>query len=149
MKRSAFTLVEILIVVIILGILASIVVAQFGDTTNEARESQLTTDLKTLRTQVEVYRAQHLCYPSGDTFEAQLTRRTDKDGNVMPADGDEIDYPYGPYLQRFPTNPFVAGDAGDEVTCGPAAAPGNGASGWYFCTSSNTISPNDAAHKHL
>jgi prepilin-type N-terminal cleavage/methylation domain-containing protein len=52
MKRSrkGFTLVEILIVVIILGILAAIVIPQFTQASTEARLSNLKTNLQTVRT---------------------------------------------------------------------------------------------------
>ena len=45
-KNSGFTLVEILIVVVILGILAAIVIPQFSQASNEARESSLKSNLK-------------------------------------------------------------------------------------------------------
>lgn len=57
--RRAFTLVEILIVVVILGILAGIVVPQFTNATNEARGGNLEAQLATLQNQIELYRAQN------------------------------------------------------------------------------------------
>src|SRR3954447_24016768 len=70
-RRRAFTLIEILIVVVILGILATIVLPQFSNASNTARESALKDDLRYLRTQVAVYKAQHHDvapgYPGGDT----------------------------------------------------------------------------------
>ena len=59
MKRSAFTLVELLIVVVILGILAAVVVPQFSDASTDARVSSLTTNLQTIRGQLELYKLQH------------------------------------------------------------------------------------------
>ena len=151
MNRSkGFTLVEILIVVIILGILAAIVIPQFTEASNNARESALSSDLQTVRSQLELYKVQHLeNYPTAATFVSQLTSRTNQAGTVMPADGAAADYPYGPYLQKFPTNPFIAGDTADDVSTGAAAVPGNGSTGWYFDTSSGTFSANDADHDDL
>ena len=60
-----FTLVELLIVVIILAILAAIVVPQFADSANDARQSAFTTDLGNLRAVAELYRQQHGAYPGG------------------------------------------------------------------------------------
>ena len=57
MKRTTkkgFTLVEILIVVIILGILAAIVIPQFSQASTEARVSSLKTNLQTIRSQLEL-----------------------------------------------------------------------------------------------
>src|ERR1017187_3807990 len=59
-KNKAFTLVEILIVVIILGILAAIVIPQFTEASNDARISALQSDLQTCRSQFELYKVQHL-----------------------------------------------------------------------------------------
>ena len=58
-KNSGFTLIEILIVVIILGILAAIVIPQFTNASNDARNSSLASQLQTLRSQVELFKLQH------------------------------------------------------------------------------------------
>src|SRR3982751_3820341 len=59
-RKSGFTLVEILIVVIILGILAAIVIPQFTNASQDARKNSLTSQLQTMRSQVELYKLQHL-----------------------------------------------------------------------------------------
>ena len=153
MKKTGFTLVEILIVVIILGILAAIVIPQFTEASNDARTSALCSDLQTVRSQVELYKVQHNeklphLYETGadDTgnFVARLTGRTDQDGTINAAGA------FGPYLQKFPTNPFLSVNA-DGVNFGVAdPAPGDGTSGWYFNTGSGKFSANDsAAHAGL
>src|SRR5256885_1739083 len=58
--RKGFTLVEILIVVIILGILAAIVIPQFTNASQDARKNSLTSQLQTMRSQIELYKLQHL-----------------------------------------------------------------------------------------
>ena len=58
-RRSGFTLVEILIVVIILGILAAIVIPQFTGASQDARKSNLASQVQTLKSQIELYRLQH------------------------------------------------------------------------------------------
>ena len=147
MKKTGFTLVEILIVVIILGILAAIVIPQFTEASNDARESQLVSDLQTVRSQVELYKVQHLeRLPSvnengaADTanFLDRLTKKTDHTGAL------NVNGKFGPYLQKFPTNPF-ASTAQDGVTFGVAdPAPGSDATGWYFNTSTGKFSANDS-----
>ena len=57
--RHGFTLIEILIVVVILGILAAIVIPQFTDAAAEASRSNLQTQLQTLRSQIELYNVQN------------------------------------------------------------------------------------------
>ena len=58
-NKKGFTLVEILIVVIILGILAAIVVPQFTEASSDAKLSNLTTNLQSIRAQLELYRLHH------------------------------------------------------------------------------------------
>ncbi len=56
--NRAFTLVEILIVVVILGILAAVVIPQFVNASDEAQVGNVETQLRTLRTQIQLFRAQ-------------------------------------------------------------------------------------------
>src|SRR5437867_4377866 len=113
--RAAFTLIEMLIVVVILGILATIVVPQFSNASVNAKENTLKDELRYLRTQVIVYKAQHHDvppgYPNGDQtasatgpdFIAQLTRPTDETG-ITNATSTAV-YKFGPYLSAMPSNP--------------------------------------------
>jgi len=135
MKRVAFTLVELLIVVIILGILAAVVIPQFSDASTDARLSSLTTNLQTIRGQIDLYRLQHNgAYPTLANFTNQMTKKTDADGTVN-ASGK-----YGPYLQRIPTNPFTVGGSGNDVT--NTAAATNKA--WYYDETTGEFRANDA-----
>src|SRR5262245_25153951 len=78
-----FTLVELLIVVIILGILAAIVAPQFTSASGDASLSAMTSDLALLRRQLELYRAQHNgIYPRLAQFAAQMTAKTKVDGTA-------------------------------------------------------------------
>jgi len=56
---KGFTLVEILIVVVILGILAAIVVPQFTNASQDAIKGALASQLQTINSQVELYRVQN------------------------------------------------------------------------------------------
>ena len=146
-RRKGFTLVEILIVVIILGILAAIVIPQFTEASNDARESALVSDLQTVRSQLELYKVQHLeKYPHLDengatdtaNFVNRLTGRTLADCTI------DASGPFGPYLQKFPTNPWAVTNQ-DGVNFGVAdPAPGDGTSGWYWNTSLGKFSANDS-----
>ena len=55
-RRRGFTLIEILIVVVILGILAAIVIPQFTNASQDAQVSAVKSQLQTIRSQVELYR---------------------------------------------------------------------------------------------
>lgn len=134
MKRTAFTLVELLIVVIILGILAAVVIPQFSDSTSDARVSALMTNVQTIRGQIDLYKLQHNGgLPGQATFAAQMTGKTDADGTVNPTGK------YGPYLQRVPTNPFTVGGTGNDVTNGAAAAN----KAWFYEATTGEFKAND------
>ncbi|SRR5690554_8109634 len=125
MKRTAFTLVEILIVVIILGILAAIVIPQFTQASNDARDSALYSDLHTIRSQLEFYKIQHGDeYPPMDTFVDALTNKTNMDHEI----GTDAEHCYGPYLPEFPRNPYVA----DKDNARKVGEPDAEGVGWYF-----------------
>ena len=57
--RKAFTLVEILIVVVILGILAAIVIPQFTNASQDAQRGNIETQLQSIRNQIELYRVKN------------------------------------------------------------------------------------------
>ena len=118
--QRAFTLIEILIVVVILGILAAIVIPQFTDASQEAMESSVVTQLQTLRSQIELHNVQwplRVFDPIGDTLApwGQLT-------TGEPA--WDPDYT-GDYLQNEPKNPMMGGDA-------TVAAIVGGGVGWIW-----------------
>ena len=120
-RRSAargFTLVEILIVVIILGILAAIVIPQFTNASTEARKNSLLSQIQTLRSQIQLFKLQH-----NDVLPdlvanqwSQLLSKTNLSGAV---DNTAAGI-YGPYLESTPKNPLntnstVAAAAGATV----------------------------------
>ena len=133
-RKSGFTLVEILIVVVILGILAAIVIPQFTDASTEAKESALCSDLQTMRSQIELYKIQHNDIPpSLATFKDQMTEQTDVEGDPG------VDY--GPYLQQVPTNQF---NDSKELDGDGAASGGTPEAGWDYDETNGEIHPNDA-----
>ena len=63
--KSAFTLIEILIVVILLGILAAIVIPQFNEATSEAETATNDTNCQAISAQAELYKFRNGAYPTG------------------------------------------------------------------------------------
>ncbi len=100
-SRKGFTLIEILIVVIILGILAAIVIPQFTNASEDARKSSVASQLQTLRSAVELYKLQH-----GDSYPTTGGSVTGAwDWNLLLNTSLSYDSKtVGPYLQQTPTN---------------------------------------------
>ncbi len=110
--QKGFTLVEILIVVVILGILAAIVIPQFSEASTEAKISSSLSSLQTLRSQISLYKIQHNDNPPKlGVFEEAMTKCSNANAAAV---GDYADrstenkttHPYGPYLQSVPRNPW-------------------------------------------
>lgn len=59
LNQKGFTLIELMVVVVILGILAAIVVPKFTNQTDKAREKRAMAEIKTIKTSVDVYAAEH------------------------------------------------------------------------------------------
>ena len=144
--KSGFTLVEILIVVVILGILAAIVIPQFTEASTEAKTSSLATDLQTMRSQIELYKIQHndnLPGAGGASFIVALTGQTDIYGAV----GTE----YGPYIQKIPSNQFLDVLIADTVRfeAGVVNTAGAATAGWVFNTDTGSFYADDSAEHAL
>jgi general secretion pathway protein G len=150
MKCNAFTLVEILIVVMILGILAAIAIPKLSNASQVSRESAMKDDLRLLRTQIGVYKSQHFLhpgYPGGDgtatpTAQAsydQLTKYTDAQGNTSASSSPV--YRYGPYITMLPSNPINGNSDWKILAPGDAFVTDN-TTGWLYQPSSGTIRAN-------
>lgn len=133
-NHRGFTLVEILIVVVILGVLAGIVVPQFSDAAETSRESALMQNLFRMRQQIELYHSEHDSYPTLTNFINQMTLPSDTDGNTAAL--GTPGHPLGPYLHRMPNNPFT-----DTIPIGDGAV---GSSAWYYDELTGHIAPNDS-----
>ena len=115
-KARAFTLIEILVVVVLLGILAGVVLPHIANGAISARESALASDLQMLRRYVLIYKAQHKevapGYPDGDTTQApteqvfldQMMMSSNSSGQTAAAGTPGFER--GPYLMRMPVNPL-------------------------------------------
>lgn len=124
--KRGFTLVEILIVVIILGILAAIVIPQFTNASTEARQNSVRSQLQTLRSQIELYKLQHNDdLPDLVTNWDQLTTVTEADGTA-PEAGDQT---FGPYMQSAPVNSL---NNSSVVVNGDGSAAAGAACGFVF-----------------
>ena len=142
-KGGGFTLIEILIVVMILAILASIVSSKISNHSDEARLVTLTNNLRTVRVQLEAYRVRHQNqYPPVVGGElCRLTTRTKTDGTIDP------NGPWGPYLPCIPENPF---NGKDNVKVEAAAVGiGDNSYGWHYNPVTGEFRPSDEDHVGL
>jgi general secretion pathway protein G len=119
----AFTLVEILIVVVILGILAAIVIPQFANASSDARTTNLRTTLANVRNQIEIFKAQHNETAPGLTgmWTVLLGQSDTSEANIANPTGTR----WGPYLQAAPLNPM------NNLTSVTSATV-DSAAGWYY-----------------
>lgn len=170
--QRGFTLIELLIVVIILAILAAIVIPQFANTTNDAREGALDSNLSTMRSAIELYKIQHKnVYPAAvvatgaggtcsgtkgtataapQAFIDQMTMASDVNGNTCSV--ADATYGYGPYFRgAVPLEPVtnkgtVAADIVVTATgtkIDPATTVTTG--GWAYDSKSGQLAMNSGA----
>lgn len=128
--RRAFTLVEILIVVVILGILAAIVVPRFASASQDAIKSALQRQLQQFDTQIELYRAHNNgAFPTSHPDNPMAEDGANNGWGIMVSDM---------YLKEEPMNMFTGRTVLVEGTSSAAAAePGTSEYGWMF---SQTVS---------
>lgn len=97
-KSRGFTLIEVMVVVVILGILAAIVVPRIMGRPDEARIIKAQQDIRALEAALNLYRLDNYNYPSTDQGLEALTER--------PSEQDAPNWKEGGYLDRVPTDPW-------------------------------------------
>ncbi|MCF6298979.1 MAG: type II secretion system major pseudopilin GspG [Thiomicrorhabdus sp.] len=98
-KVSGFTLIEIMVVIVILGILAAVVVPRVMDRPDAARMVKAKQDIRALEGALDLYRLDNFNYPSTDQgLEALVTE---------PSGSPEAkSWKSGGYMKRLPTDPW-------------------------------------------
>lgn len=98
-RQVGFTLIEIMIVVVILGILASIVVPNVMESPNEARIVKAKQDIRTLEGALNLYKLDNFNYPSTDQGMEALVSR--------PSGQPEAkNWKKKGYMKKLPTDPW-------------------------------------------
>ena len=165
-SQAGFTLIEMLIVIVVLGILAMIIVPQITVSTDDAKISTLQTNLSGVRSAIETYYAQHdNKYPgelketdgsaigtgqhaaAATAFLAQLTKYSAANGVV--SNSRTTTAKFGPYIKGagFPANPF---DNDNDVTCdidetNITVRVADGNSAWKFYPKTGVFIANDTS----
>jgi len=85
-SESGFTLIELVIVIVILGILAGIVVFAVGNLGTNAKTNACNTEKQTISTALEAYKANTGAYPAnGPGAVVAMDYLTGSNGAVVPA----------------------------------------------------------------
>ena len=164
-QQKGFTLIEILIVVFLIGILATIIAPYIINSTEDAKLNTLKNNLYSLRNAIESYYYQHgNMYPAhirlsggglndknGEYFSKQLTRYTSFDGVVSDVKDDT--YKFGPYISggALPNNPFKGNNlvkinhVRTDITWRNVATE----NGWKFYGNTGILMANDDDHFKL
>jgi len=125
-KQQGFTLIEVMVVVVILGILAAVVVPRIMDNPDKARITKAKQDIRALESALNLYRLDNYKYPTTDQgLEALVNAPSDSE-----ASGN---YKQGGYIRKLPKDPWgqdylylSPGEHGeiDIYSLGADAAPG-------------------------
>ena len=103
--RHAFTLIELLLVLVILGILAAVIVPKFAGRPEQARKSRAQADVKSIETALDMFEVDNGRYP---TSEEGLQALITQPGNLSNWHGSYLKGagtkdPWGnPYVYRYP-----------------------------------------------
>ncbi|WP_413113147.1 type II secretion system major pseudopilin GspG [Thaumasiovibrio sp. DFM-14] len=98
-KQRGFTLLEVMVVIVILGVLASMVVPNLLGNKEKADQQKVVTDISALESALDMYRLDNSVYPTTDQgLEALVSK---------PASSPEPrNYRDGGYVRRLPNDPW-------------------------------------------
>lgn len=96
LRQRGFTLLEIMVVVVIIGLLAAIVVPEFMSNVDTAAVNRARQDIRGIETALDLYRLDNFRYPSTEDGLAALVQNP----------GEDAAPNWKPYLRRVPMDPW-------------------------------------------
>lgn len=97
-KISGFTLIEVMVVVVILGILAAVLVPKVMDRPDQARITKAKQDIRSLEAALSLYKLDNYIYPTTDQGIESLVEK--------PSSPEPANWKQGGYLDRMPLDPW-------------------------------------------
>jgi prepilin-type N-terminal cleavage/methylation domain-containing protein len=139
-RHPAFSLLELVIVLVIMGVVAAIAIPRMSSSAENAKAGSLRADLDQLQRSIELYAAEHgdrgpemnsdgSVVANPRAIATRLMRPTNEAGTPAAA------APLGPYLRLWPRNPYN-GRYTIRLDGPPAGA---NVAGWRFDSASRTI----------
>lgn len=98
-KQTGFTLIEVIVVVVILGILASVVVPKVVNRTGQAQIVKAKQDIRALESALQLYRVDNFDYPTTDQGLAALAEKP----TTSP---EPRNWQSGGYIKNIPKDPW-------------------------------------------
>jgi len=99
LRPRGFTLIEILVVIVILGILAALIVPRIMDRPDQARVVAAKSDIAAIMNALKLYRLDNGVYPGSEQGLTALVQRPDR-GDIPR------NWKPGGYLERLPKDPW-------------------------------------------
>lgn len=96
-RVHGFTLIELMVVLVIIGVLAAFIVPNVLDRADDARVTAARSDVNNLMQALKLYRLDNQRYPSADQGLAALVRKPT--GGTIPPN-------WRPYLEKLPNDPW-------------------------------------------
>jgi prepilin-type N-terminal cleavage/methylation domain-containing protein len=144
--RRGFSLIELVIVVVIIGIIAAIAIPRMSRGASAADDSALAQNLQIIRSAIELYQTEHGgTFPTANgsvTVADLLTKYSNAAGDAASAakDTGPAQIVLGPYLRSVPR--ITVGS--EKGSIGIAAAAGSGVA-WIYDPTTATVTPNAGA----
>jgi type II secretory pathway pseudopilin PulG len=129
-EKKKWSFVKVASIAVVLSVVSLSVIPRFTQASPESMISELIDELHLMRSQLDLYRAQHgNCLPPVDSLESFKTNMTRNVGQ------------FGPYVEKIPTNPF--NNLNTIRFDGKPA--GTGEAGWRIDTRSGLFQSDDSA----